>query len=295
MIYPEYHIEKCFREAQKPFLLDGAVGSLLTSSGIKWDENLWSSYANISHPDEVIALHREYITAGADIITTNTFRTNPFAHKQSGIDISLENFISHGVNLAKKSVEKSDVMIAGSNAPAEDCYQAERTISRNELEYNHKKHIEILYESGADFILNETQSHQDEIEIICRFCSDNKIPFALSLFFDGNGRILSGQRVEDILKTIIDYSPLFIGFNCIIYENIKNLIESNKPNFPWGLYLNCGAGDLTDKNISCGISPEHYSQNIKNLINVHTKVIGSCCGSSPMHTASLREMINEIY
>ena len=288
-------IRNLFESVKKPLLLDGAMGSLLTSSGLKWDANLWSSYGNISNPDSVIELHRKYIEAGADIITSNTFRTNPLSFFKSNIDIPLENFIKIGVDLARKSLGSTSVFVAGSNAPAEDCYQANRTVSLSDLEYNHKKHIEVLYESGSDFILNETQSHLDEIEIICDFCHENKIPFAVSLFFTENSRLLSGEKVDEVVNSIKNYSPLFIGFNCVSFDLFKIFSESNILDFPWGLYLNCGSGKLTDKNISCGVSPSLYTEELKEVINSETKVIGSCCGSSPAHTKELRNIIDEIY
>jgi methionine synthase I (cobalamin-dependent) len=276
-----------------PLVLDGAMGSLLTSSGIEWDDNLWSSYANISHPSVVRDLHSKYIRAGADIITTNTFRTNPLAHRFSNIDISLEHFVSKGVELALEAVENSQVVIAGSNAPAEDCYQEERTISLNDLEYNHKKHIELLVESGVDIVLNETQGHLDEIELICRYCSDNDILFIISLFFTENGKLLSGEDIREVVNFVKQFSPFAIGFNCIFPETFLKyqIIDLD---YSWGFYLNCGSGKLTDKNISCGLSPKNYALQVQNLIDKKTMFVGSCCGSTPEFTKYLKDMLNEI-
>ena len=72
----------------RPLILDGAMGSILQQRNIPMHKVLWSSYANIIAPDKVTELHQEYITAGADIITTNTFRTNPLAYNQAELKIS---------------------------------------------------------------------------------------------------------------------------------------------------------------------------------------------------------------
>src|SRR5664279_4587110 len=93
------------RRTRRPLILDGAMGSLLQQNGVPRDEHLWMSLANLTHPDKVIELHRQYINAGADIITTNTFRTNPTANKEyssfkNKMDIELDNFISKSVDLA---------------------------------------------------------------------------------------------------------------------------------------------------------------------------------------------------
>ena len=289
-------VNRLFRDIKKPLLLDGAIGAYLTSDGIEWDEHLWSSYANITHPDKVIALHKAYINSGADIITTNTFRTNPVSVKNSKRSISIEDFVKKSVELANlAALGQANILIAGSNAPAEDCYQSLRSINSKELEENHKTHIELLYKSGCDFILNETQSHMDEIRIICEFCSESKIPYILSLFITGSNKILSGEDVTSVIDYIFKYEPLAIGINCVFPSIFEKYTSKNVPNYPWGFYLNCGSGNLTDKNISCGISPLDYSDLMRKYINKHTKFLGSCCGSIPEHTKLLRNLIDEIY
>ena len=97
--------------------MDGSTGSLLIKMGIKPDHNLWTSAANIFNPEIVFSLHKKYIRAGADIITTNTFRTNPAAVNRSDLDQT--QLVKKGVLLAKSAGEKYNVLIAGSNPPAE--------------------------------------------------------------------------------------------------------------------------------------------------------------------------------
>jgi len=67
------------RKINRPLLLDGAMGSLLQQKGVKSEGELWTSVANLKIPELVFTIHDSYIKAGADIITTNTFRTNPLA------------------------------------------------------------------------------------------------------------------------------------------------------------------------------------------------------------------------
>ncbi len=289
-------IKQKFLPSQKPLVLDGAVGSILMSAEYERDEYLWSSYSNIKHPEKVIDLHKEYIKNGADIITTNSFRTNPIAVKRSKKILDIRNFVNTAVGLARQAAKENDeIIIAGSNAPAEDCYQTERGISQSELENNHKMHINFLYEAGCDLILNETQSHLDEILIICSHCSQHNIPFIISLFVDDNLKILSGESLNDMIELIKTFSPLAIGFNCISNKVFGKIASSVKLNFPWGVYLNCGSGQLTDEIISCGVTPQDYVKCISPFINEHTRFVGSCCGSGCLHTKEIRKLIDEIY
>lgn len=276
----------------KPFVIDGAIGSLLQEMGYKADKYLWTSYLNFKYPNVVKDIHEKYALAGADILTTNTFRTNPLVVKKSNYGIDVKLAVSKSVNLAKEITNKYNLILAGSNPPAEDCYQKERTVNINQLEYNHKTHIDLLYETGVDFILNETQSHLDELEIICKHCSNNNIPFIISLFVKEDLSILSGENVKNSLELINDYSPLAVLVNCIDIITFDNFCEKIDLDFNWGFYLNCGSGNYNNKEISCGIGPDKYSDIIKSYLHLKPKIVGTCCGSNPEHTKAIRETID---
>ena len=187
------------RKIKRPLVLDGAMGSILQEKKLTSNKRVWSAAANDDSKSEVVLLHKEYIKAGADIITTNTFRTNPYSLISSGIT-DIVGSVSKAVGLAKIARGKSAVLIAGSNPPAEDCYQVERTISQKDLEWNHKVHIDALMESGCDFIMNETQSHFDEIKFISKYCGDNHIPYIMNFFFIDKPKLLSGENLTDAIE-----------------------------------------------------------------------------------------------
>jgi homocysteine S-methyltransferase len=281
-------------ENDKPLILDGAMGSVLHNGNID-NKELWSSIVNISNPAVVQNLHLEYIKAGADIITTNTFRTNPSAVRRSKENLELKDFVEKSVESALKARNDHNVYIAGSNPPAEDCYQIERFLTIEELINNHSQHIDLLMLNGVDFVLNETQSHMDEIEIICEYCTLNNYPFIISLFFNDDLKLLSGEDVSLAIKYINKYSPLCIMFNCIQFSQLHRLLETIELNFKWGFYLNCGGKDHNESSITCKIEPKEYGVFAKKLLGKNPSIIGSCCGSSPSHTKFLREMIDELY
>ncbi len=281
---------------KRPLILDGAMGSLLQQKNIPLHKNLWASIVNVTHPETIVEIHKEYIASGAEIITTNTFRTNPNAMHHSNLNITNEEFIHCGVQLAFDSVYRNDmIIIAGSNAPAEDCYQIERSLTHTKLDYNHKLHIEQLMECGCDIIWNETQSHWDEIKIITSFCSENAYPYVVNLYFNDELRLLSGEPLDEAVSFISEFSPAGIGFNCIKPELLKRYFENNTPPLHWGFYLNCGAGDIHDEIIKCDLDPQGCSDEIKPLLKMNPMYLGSCCGSTPHHTKAIKELLDEVY
>jgi len=274
------------------FILDGAMGSLIQQKGYEIDKNLWTSNFNLNNPDIIQNIHIDYIKAGADIITTNTFRTNPLALKRADNNLNIAEVVSQSTELSATMAKKYQVLLAGSNAPAEDCYQIERTISRSDLIYNHEKHIDLLYSSGVDFILNETQSHRDEIELICNFCSKKNIPFILSLYVNNDLEILSGEKLGDIIRIIKDSDTKAILFNCINETVYYRILKEIKLDFSWGFYLNCGRGNLKDEFIKCGTDENRYAEIVKSSLNLDPVIIGACCGSNPNHIRVLKNLID---
>lgn len=285
------------RRSGRPLILDGAIGSLLLEEGIQLSETLWTSEAAVTDPDIVKKVHLDYIDAGADIITANTFRTNPAAFALSGSETENLTLVKNNIQIARSAAGNLPVLIAGSNAPAEDCYSHVRTLNKSSLTDNHAGHISMLMESGADFILNETQSHMDEIEIICSCCSLNNIPFIISLYFTEELRLLSGESVLDAVSYINNFSPLAIGFNCIKPDTFEHLAETCSFNFNWGFYINCGSGDVNGSHITCGIDTKTYLEFIRRFLHFRPSFIGACCGSGPAHIKALYNYFSnpEIY
>jgi homocysteine S-methyltransferase len=284
------------KKLEKPLILDGTIGSYIQQNGIDTDEILWATKVNHENPELIIQIHREYIDTGADIITTNTFRTNPAALNKSGLSLSSLEYVKQAVSLATQAADGTKVLVAGSNAPAEDCYQISRTLGQNELQVNHCKHIDLLMDSGVDFILNETQSHLDELRIICDYCNRNIIPYVVSLYVLDNLLILSGESLNYVLSFLKDQEVMAISFNCISPNLFHNLIGSIVLPNRWGYYLNCGSGHSTDKTINCGIQSDEYIESVNESLTKKPKFIGSCCGSSPAHTKKIREFIDgQIY
>lgn len=280
---------------KRPLILDGAMGSYLQMKGMNFSDSLWSTSANIENPKLVEGIHKEYIDAGAEIITTNTFRSNPAAINMSRSKHNSNDLVRESVKIAKTAISDSGIVLAGCNAPAEDCYQNKRKLGSKELRSNHEKHIEFLYDAGVDVIWNETFSHKDEIEIVSDFCLYNNIPYTLNLFITTDLRILSGEEVINIIEYISDKNPVCIGINCVSPETYNIFAQRYSMKTKWGFYLNCGGGSFTDISISTGVSPINYKSFVKHYLSDNPFFIGSCCGSTPEHTKKLKELILEVY
>src|SRR3989344_5384837 len=194
-------IRKRLKE-KRIIILDGAMGTELQRRGVQTKLPLWSAQALIDNPQVVQKIHQDYIDAGAEIITTNTFRTNVRTIKRSALKKTARLLTKTAVNLALSAVKKSGkkILVAGSIAPVEDCYLPELVPSAQELKKEHRLLAKYLKESGVDLILIETMNTLREAIIAAQAALETRLPVLVSLTIGNNGRLLSGEEPEEAVE-----------------------------------------------------------------------------------------------
>lgn len=301
------------KKLNRPFILDGAIGSIVQSQyPALYHHGIWMNEALIDHPEFIQDLHLKYINAGADIITTFTFRTNPYSLKLYDKEQHpSKELVRIAVNLCKEARNRTDdknkpVLIAGSNTTMVDCYYGIlKDIKDEEIVTNHKTHMEFLMNEGVDFILNETFGHLREIKIVCEICQENNIPYVMSIYCDENLKLLSGEPLVEAIELIKKYNPMAISFNCIKYSTMKRILkEINLKELVWGCYVNCGDekmqdiyaeldGDVEASVLDFKVSPDELKSFIEGIVKdqkLKPGFIGSCCCSNEHHTKKLLEL-----
>src|SRR5512139_2644302 len=120
-------------------LLDGAAGTELQRRGVDTTLPLWSARALIEAPEVLRAIHKDYLAAGADIITTNTFRTHRRTLTRAGVGERARELTSLAVQIARDAAGRVDrqIFVAGSMAPLEDCYSPQLVPAADELQVEH--------------------------------------------------------------------------------------------------------------------------------------------------------------
>ena len=145
----------------KIIILDGGIGAELEKNGAKMDEDLWCGKCSVDNPDLVKKVHEDYINAGADIITTNTYGTTPISMKQYGYEDSILKFNQKSVHIAKEAVKNAnrDIAVAGSVSTFGSFYR----LGIKAMIPGFNEHLKILSEAGVDLIILEAMSSQADI------------------------------------------------------------------------------------------------------------------------------------
>jgi S-methylmethionine-dependent homocysteine/selenocysteine methylase len=280
----------------RQLILDGATGTELNRRGVDTGLPLWSANALMNDRDAKILqqIHEDYLRAGADIITTNTFRTHRRALAPSGNADRAFELTRRAVDIACAAIAsvKSDSpkFIAGSVSTLEDCYRPDLVPPDDELRAEHSERIHHLVESGVDLILIETINTIREAVIMAKLATATSTPVVVSFVCDREGKTLSGETLTEAAKQLLPLGISAIGVNCGPTPNLaKPLAELEiacGKDFPLIAYGNIGYADEevgwvnTDSE-----NPKTYCEY---AIHWHAKIVGGCCGTTPEHIHQLK-------
>lgn len=284
-----------------PYVLDGALGTELERAGVDTSHPGWTSRAILEHPTKIVEIHRAYIEAGSDILTTNTFRTNPLAHRSTGL--SAEALTRTAVQLAQQArahSNNSHVKIAGSIAPAADCYRPE-DVEDDEglLRENHRLMATWLAQEGCDLILIETMNTFREAYVALKAAKEvTELPIIVSIVPRDPKHVLGGTPLELALETLVKAGADALSLNCqtlpVLAASISTLstiAESAK--VPWAIYPNA-SDRVHDLWVARAHEDHEFGAFAREAYDRGATIIGSCCGTTPMTTEVIATTLDEL-
>ena len=278
-------------------ILDGAMGSELIKRGLTLPQYVWSADANINYSDLVLQIHMEYIDAGADYITTNTFRTTPRAYLKTGINSKkasemAKNSLVQAVELARCSALPTTKII-GSMAPLEDCYRPDLFPGRDVAISEFSQLVKWLVGAGVDILLLETMNSMAETEAGLCVLKDANQSIWVSFVLKDENHLLSGDRLADALHMLNNYKIEMVLLNCNPLDRTKRAVDNIVDNQigSWGIYPNLGRGEPSpDGCIAKHESMEKYLSVVEHALKSGASVVGACCGSSPEHIVEIKKL-----
>ena len=284
----------------RPILLDGATGSELQRRGVDTTLPLWSARALIDAPEVLLQIHKEYLQAGAEVLTSNTFRTHRRSLARAGIEDRFEELSGMAVEIARSAINLHNQggWIAGSIAPLEDCYSPEMVPPQEECLNEHTQMAQTLAQAGVDFLLIETMNTVREAEAAAWAAQNTSLPFGVSFVCREDGNLFSGESLLEAVKVIEKFNPAFIGINCTPSATISKALSKLdcSTNLPLGIYANIGHTDEIDgwENTD-NVSPEGYGELARTWLQHNPALVGGCCGTTPEHIGNLHKLIDSLF
>ena len=279
-------------ERNSILVCDGAMGTMLHAAGNSLDQALPA--LNLSNPALVRTIHDSYISAGVDIIQTNTFGASRLRLSEHGYGDRVAEINRAGVRIARQAAgqEAGGVVIAGSVSPAVTVQQrghASRAMRTAAL----REQIEAL--AGADVILLETFGYLEEfVEAIEIATQTTKLPVMAQATFSADGRTLSGHTPREVAAAVAGAPIVALGINCTLGPQrslgvLRDLRACS--DLPLSAQPNAGLPRrVAPARFEYDIDSEYFARYVRQLLEAGASIVGGCCGTTPTQLAAAVEI-----
>ncbi len=270
---------------------DGGMGSLLQARGLKAGElpETW----NLLRPEVLRQIHRDYLEAGCDILTTNTFGANGLKYPPGG-SFSLEEIIEAGVANAREAVKA-----AGRGFVALDLGPTGKLLKPlGDLDFDHacaiyKEVVVTGSRAGADLVLVETMSDGYEAKAAVLAAKENcDLPVFATMIFDQKGKLLTGGDVEATVALLEGLGADALGINCGLGPvQMKEILRELLKYASVPVIVNPNAGLPRSENgrTVYDIDEDEFAAVMEDIGDMGANVLGGCCGTTPDHIRKLVE------
>ena len=294
---------------QRPLLCDGAMGTLLYARGITYDQCF--DALNLTQPALIQGIHSEYISAGAQIIETNTFGANRAKLEAYNLEEQVPGINKRAAKLAREAREVSGqpVFIAGAVGPSGRPLLAPDEHRLNELRAIFREQIEALLVGGVDLLILETFSSLPELRQAVLAAQDvGGLPIVAQMSFYEDGHTLSGQSAARVATVLDDLGVNVIGANCSVgpaatLDVLQEIIATIQPVAEraqstarlFSAQPNAGLPARIGNRFFYVATPDYFADYALRFAKAGVQMIGGCCGTTPRHIEAMRKALDEQY
>ncbi len=291
------------RLGKELLFLDGGMGTLLQEKGLAPGElpEMW----NVTHPEEIKTIHRNYIKAGSDIVLTNTFGAN--ALKFHSADCSLENIVKTSVRLVKEAADETDIAedAADMTGDRRTVYTALDIGPTGKLlkpmgdlafETAYEAFREVMIwgeEAGADLIHIETMSDTYELKAAVLAAKENtSLPGLATVIYDERKKLLTGADIPSVIALLEGLRVDALGINCGMGpEQMLPILEdyAKYSSLPVIVKPNAGLPKQRDGQTWYDVDPVEFAGYMEKIVSMGACVIGGCCGTTPEHIKAMTD------
>ena len=269
-------------------VLDGATGTELGRRGVDTRTPLFSAAALLDARgmETLRGVHLDYARAGAQVVTANTFRTNP---RKAGARFE------EMTRAAVRAARASGALVAGSMAPVADCYLPELRPLPDVALREHRQLAEALAAAGCDLLLVETVAAADEGLAAVQAACATGLPVWVSAMAMPDGRMRSGDDLGAFFRAAAEAGARAALINCVPCDGVDlGLDAAAASGLPFGGYAHMGEVDAAAGWPKTPVlTPAEYARRAARWLERGALILGGCCGTTPEHVAALAALTAE--
>lgn len=273
--------------AEGPMVFDGAIGTRLYERGIYVNKSF--DQANLSRPDLVRAVHQEYLEAGADVLTTNTFSSNRVKLMRHGLEQEVSAIVGAGVALARE-VAADKAYVAGSVGPTGQTPTMLTESELREIRDAFAEQIGLLADAGVDVICLETFRQMAEIRIALEVAQEVcDLPVVAQMSFDLERKTADGAEPSRVAMLLRDWGADVVGANCmegphVLFDVVREMLGLGVPVIA---QPNAGYPRKVDQRLVYMATPEYFGVFARRFYKAGVQIVGGCCGTKPDHVRQI--------
>ena len=289
-------------------LLDGAVSTEIQKRGVAMDSDVWSGIAHKVHPEIVRQVHEDYIEAGAQVITANTYSTARHVLESVDLGDEVRSINTEAVRLAQAARDraaKGETWIAGSMSSMAPFSSQQEVPAGEKVADNYKELAEILAEAGVDLIIAEMMRDAENACMVIEAALSTGLPvwIGYSAMMADDGESVMSWRWKstlptgdfgELVETLVPLGGEAVG---IMHSQIRDtgpalaIIERHWSG-PKLAYAETGRLEKPDWSFKEICMPNKYAEEIENWISTYgVQIVGGCCGTGPEHIRVLKERL----
>ncbi len=273
----------------KTLYLDGGMGTLLQAEGLKPGEypELW----NISHPDVIQRIHRNYFDAGSNVVCTNTFGANTLKFTENELDEIICAAVKNARIASENSYSPQEKYVALDIGPSGKLLKPYGDFEFEEAVTLFSKVVKVGIKYGVDLLMIETFSDSYETKAALLAAKENStLPVFVSNAYGEDGKLMTGASPEVMSAMLEGMGADAVGANCSVGPDkledvVKRLIECSS--VPIIIKPNAGLPTSDGKTTTYGIQPEEFSDIMKKFVSSGVRIVGGCCGTTPKYISAL--------
>lgn len=292
--------------SKRILILDGAMGTMLQRKGLQGN----SESFNLTNPETIGEIHNEYIEAGADIITTNSFSANSISQSEYNLSDKAGQMAEAAARIARKAADEAPrkIWVAGSVGPTSKSLSLAQNIndpifrpySFDGMAEAFEVQIRGLVKGGVDLLLFETcfdaLNTKAALYALGHIPEAKDIPVMISASMsDKSGRTLTGQTMEAFYRSIQHCNPLSFGLNCSLGAEEMIPLIAEVASFAAcavSCYPNAG---LPNEMGEYDESPSQMAESVRKMaLAGSVNIVGGCCGTTPEHIKAVAEAVKGI-
>lgn len=272
--------------ATGPVVLDGGLSTALEARGHDLSGLLWSARLLREAPGELVAAHRGFVDAGAEVVITASYQASHAGYRAAGLtDEQCDADLEASVRLAREAAGDRALVAAsvgpwGAHLADGSEYTGYPHVGRAELRDFHAHRLERLVAAGPDLVAVETIPELVEAEVVVELLEEvaPSLPYWVSFSAKEGARVTGGAPFAEAAH-VVGADAVAVGVNCTAPQHVDELLEATTATVPWVVYPNAGATyDARTKTWTAGGSAHFPAATVQGWRARGAAVIGGCCG-----------------